>query len=73
MKKSTTVKIRAACILDEKGNWVVWGEKGLKDDAMLGFAYDYDGFKGRTVEYFIEAEIEMPEPVIIKGKVESSF
>lgn len=74
-----TVKVRAAVCVADDGRWVVIGYSTDKDDAerIAGgkdcIPLDAEGnYPKHDVIHFIEAEVPVPEPQTIPGKVEPS-
>ena len=62
-----TVKIRIAVCVDEKGEWNSSGWKGGRDNDKMELASE--GIGDGEARYWIEAELEIPEPKIIQGEV----
>jgi len=70
------MKVRIALVVDAEGNWVAtgWGyvkKKPISDKAAMEYCrLNWSTVEGRLEsEYFIEAEVELPKPTTIEGKV----
>lgn len=62
------VKVRIALAIDSNGKWMAVGWKHATNDEMMDNAID--GMDSGERRYFIEAEVEAPEPpTVVQGTV----
>ena len=62
------IKVRMAVVVDEAGNWSASGWRGApKGEAMEVAEQILDPQKGNALEFYVEAELEIPKPIIVKG------
>jgi len=62
-----TVKVRIAVCVDPQGDWSSSGWSGATDEDMMENASGDTSMDAK--QYFIEAEIPIPEPEIVQGTV----
>ncbi len=67
----TSVKVRIAVAVDDRGDWYAVGWKDALSDDMEGDALGQlmDGSTYKQL-YWITAELPIPEPVKVEGTVE---
>ena len=69
-----TVRVRIAVVVDEKGGYNAVGWKGSdgfvwSDKELVKTAQDAFQSEGNEAVHFIEADVALPEPQTIEGKV----
>lgn len=62
---SKTVRVRIAVSVDPTGEWSAAGWSGLSDKEAHG--YTIDTLAPGERRYWIEADLEVPEPLTIEG------
>lgn len=64
-----TVKVRIAVAVDADGVWKAIGYSGARHERdMIAFAQDAVG--DVAANYWVTAELLIPEPQVVQGKVE---
>jgi hypothetical protein len=64
-----TIKVRIACVINERGKWSASGWK-TKDQAMMDVAVDMLDEGGNESRFWITAELPIPEVSEVAGRVE---
>lgn len=69
-----TVRVRIAVGVDPKGNWQAHGYKGASEADAIGFALEVwdseiDDHASGVVTHWIEADIPLPAPQTVEGRV----
>lgn len=69
-----TVRVRIAVVVDEEGFWQAsgWFTQGNKptDEEMKDITMDIFTPEGCEAVYFVEADLPLPSPVTVEGKVQ---
>lgn len=65
---SKKVKVRVAVAVAPDGSWYAVGYSGAHEDAELMDAATFDMDSGYN-ECFLEAELDIPEPVTVQAEV----
>ena len=61
------MKIRIAFAVDSKGNWNTAGYESGDEEELMEDAVD--SLEGAVDQYWIEAEIALPKPLIVSGTI----
>lgn len=60
IERPKTVEVRIAVAVDSKGNWIAAGWNNKEDEDQMRAA-TYDGLDGNEIQYWLTAELEVPE------------